>query len=79
MTTYQVLVDGDVRMTFSADFVQASSPILLEGDSTPFQVADARHRKSEAAELLNSWCRNQGGEMWSDDEEIEIVEVANAD
>lgn len=62
-------------MTFSADFVQASSPILLEGDSTPFQVADARHREREAAELLNGWCRGQGGEAWGEGEDFSVEEV----
>lgn len=67
--TYEVREGKTVLLTFRADFTQASSPIQIgtgEGgfDSTPFQVADSRHRPVEAAKLLNGWCRNQGGEAW---------------
>jgi len=51
-STYQIRVGREVRMTFSADLVEASAPIFLEGDATPFQTADARHRASEAAALV---------------------------
>lgn len=71
--TYNVLVAGAVRMTFSADFAQASSPITLDGSSTPFQVADARHRPARAAELLIGWCDGQGGAAVADGEEYEVV------
>lgn len=74
-TTYQVVVGSDVRMTFAADFAQAASPITLEGDSTPFQVADARHRPEEAARKLIAWCDSQGGGCVGDDEEYEVVVV----
>lgn len=73
-TTYQVKVGKTVRMTFEGDFAQASSPLTIEGNSTPFQVADARHRPTKAADVLNGWCRSEGGEAWSDDEEIEVIE-----
>lgn len=69
--TYEVLADHQVVLAFRADFTQASSPILIgtrhgdEFDPTPFQVADARHRPTEAAKLLNRWCRSQGGEAWA--------------
>lgn len=55
--TYQINVDGEPVATMTADFAQASSPILMDGESTPFQVADARHRKNQAAEMLlqNAW------------------------
>lgn len=72
-TTYQIKVNGDVRMTFGGDFAQASSPITLEGDSTPFQVADARHSPAKAAEMLIGWCDSQGGSNVGDDEEYEVV------
>lgn len=73
--TYQVLVGGDVRMNFTGDFTQASSPITLEGSSTPFQVADARHRPGNAARLLIDWCEMQGGSNVGGDEEYEVVAV----
>lgn len=71
--TYRVSVNGRTRMTFEGDFTQASSPLTIEGDATPLQVADARHRPAEAARLLNDWMRSQGGECWGADEQIEIV------
>lgn len=79
--TYQVVVGGAVRMRFAANFAQASCPITLEGDSTPFQVADARHRPSVAAEKLVAWCDSQGGSNVGADEEytVEVVEDETAD
>jgi hypothetical protein len=43
-----------------ADFAQASSPIQARHDggewvSTPFQVADARHRRRNALKLVLGW------------------------
>lgn len=73
MNVYIVTVDGVERMRFQANLAQASAPILLEGDATPFQTADARHDEWRAAELLNAWCRSEGGAAWGDDEEIDIV------
>jgi hypothetical protein len=64
-TTYQVINDGHVVMSFAGDFSQASSPLTLEGNSTPFQVADACHRPIEAAKLLNRWCHSEGGAAWT--------------
>lgn len=78
METYQVKVGNDVRMTFSADFAQASSPIWMDDTSTPFQVADARHRPIKAARLLIDWCNAQGVSAVEDGEEWEIVEVEEA-
>lgn len=74
-TTYQVKVGKTIRLTFDGDFSQASSPLTIDGNSTPFQVADARHRPATAAEILNNWCRSEGGEAWGEDEEITIVEA----
>lgn len=84
MAIYRATVDGVERMRFRGDFSQAASPIMLEcgepgsGDytSTPYQVADARHRPREAAEMLAGWCRNEGGEVIGEDEVIEVEEVA---
>ena len=70
--TYQVKVGGDVRLTFEGDFAQASCPLTIDGNSTPFQVADARHRPAEAARLLNEWCRSEGGEAVGPDESYTV-------
>jgi hypothetical protein len=70
--TYQVKVAGEVRMTFRADFAQAASPITLEGDSTPFQVADAKHRPEEAAQVLIGWCDSEGTPLVGEEEEYTV-------
>ena len=74
---YTARVNGDDRLNFRGDFAQASSPLEIGGDegfqSTPFQVADARHRPAIAAEILNDWCRSQGGEAWSEDEVARVA------
>lgn len=72
--TYIISVDGNERATFSANFAEASSPILIDGRSTPFQVADARHRETRAAQILIDWCRSQGGPIVDEDEDWEVEE-----
>ncbi len=75
MANYICTVDGQERMTFSGDFAQASSPLLIDGNSTPFQVADARHSPARAADLLNDWCRSEGGEAWGQNESVEVEKI----
>jgi hypothetical protein len=77
MTTYQAVIGKETRLTFAGNFAEASSPLTIDGTSTPFQVADARHRPATAAKLLNDWCRSQGGEAWGEDEadDVEVVAV----
>ena len=71
--TYTVTVNGIARLTFTADLAEASAPITWDDNEIcPFETADARHNKFEAASLLNRWLRNEGGEAWGEDEEIEI-------
>lgn len=75
--TYSVTVGGEERLRFRADLVEASAPIRIVGANgtsrpTPFQTANARHQECEAAELLNRWCRSEGGECWEEDEDYEI-------
>lgn len=38
-----------------ADLAQASSPISVDGDSTPYQTADCRHDEDEMARLVAAW------------------------
>jgi len=75
MTTnvYNILVDGDVVATMSGDFSQASSPLLFDGDSTPFQVADARHRPKDAAEMLLKWSANDGCPIVDTDADGDLI------
>ena len=79
MTTYIVTVDGSERFQIEADFSQASSPIRLDGRSTPFQVADACHYPHKAADLLIEWSENQGCPLLGEDEEFEIEELQAAE
>jgi len=74
--TYEARVNGDVRLTFSANFAEATSSLLIDGSGTPFRVCDARHRPAMAAALLNDWCRSQGGEAWGEGETIEVCEIS---
>ena len=68
MTTYRVLVNGEERLRFSADFASPESPLII---TAPFQVADVRHCPIEAARLLNDWLRS--GEMWGHKEQIVVA------
>jgi len=63
MATYSIKVNGEAVATFSANFNLASSGIELNGRSTPYQVADAKHDPDIAAELLNGWCHAEGGSI----------------
>lgn len=52
------------RLTISADFTQAGSPILYSTDGddldyTPFNVANAGHSPKRALALVNRWLRAQ--------------------
>lgn len=71
--TYEIRVGGAKVATMTADFAQASSPLLLDGESTPFQVADARHRTGCAAEKLLLWSHSQGGPLCEVDADGYIV------
>lgn len=74
MTTYEIKVDGYVVATMSGDFAQASSPLRMDGDSTPCQVADARHSPMRAAEMLLLWVNgNTSSELVETDENGDIV------
>ena len=43
---------GNDHVIMSWDPSQASAPILIDGDYTPFQTADARHRTDLAVALV---------------------------
>ena len=47
-------INGESHV-ISGDFSQASSPLWIDGKSTPFQVADARHREDIAVALCLSF------------------------
>ena len=62
------------QFDLTMDAAQASAPILVDGDATPFQTADASHGWTRAAIIVNNWARSQGGEYWpeSDDPLVEL-------
>ncbi|MBD3297945.1 MAG: hypothetical protein GF341_04760 [candidate division Zixibacteria bacterium] len=71
--TYPIQVGDELRGTMTADFTQASSAILIDGESTVFQVADTSHLPHRAARMVNDWLRDQGGELWSADEKHAVT------
>ena len=52
---YNILANGELVATMQADFKDAKSPILLNDESTPYQVGDFSHRPKIAAEALLLW------------------------
>lgn len=77
-TDQYILTIGDAEeYLVEADFSQASSPILLDGQGTPFQVADSQHSVPIAATLLYGWLQSEGALRGFDGEpsyEIEPVD-----
>lgn len=69
---------GGETVTLTADLAQASAVLYVDGESTPYQVASARHR-TDAAVLLA--CRYSWPEVeWPDPiryglDEIEATEA----
>lgn len=47
MTNIYVELDG-IEYIVSGDFAKANSPLYIDASQTPYQVADARHRRSIA-------------------------------
>ena len=60
------IIHGSDEYSVTADFSQAASPIMLDGSSTPFQVADAGHRPTRAAAIVAEWL--DLGDDWEWDE-----------
>ena len=52
---YNILANGELVATMRGDFKDAKSPILLDDESTPFQVGDFSHRPKVAAEAILLW------------------------
>lgn len=50
MDNIYVTIRGEEHIV-SGDFAQAASPLCIDGDSTPHQVADARHRREIAVAI----------------------------
>lgn len=61
MTKIQI-THGEDTYILEANFADAASPILLDGESTPYQVADARHRLQDAVTLVMEWVCSQSGD-----------------
>ena len=52
---YNILANGELVATMQADFKDAKSPILLDDESTSYQVGDFSHRPKVAAETILLW------------------------
>lgn len=53
MRVQQVRIEyGGETVTMSWDGAQASAPITVDGESTPYQTADARHSTAQAVRLV---------------------------
>ena len=53
MTTERVEIQvGSDKMVMEWDGAQAGSPITVDGECTPYQTADARHRVGDAVRLV---------------------------
>lgn len=52
---YTIYAGSQAVATMQADFKKAESPILLDGESTPYNVGDFSHRKKVAAEMILLW------------------------
>jgi hypothetical protein len=55
MAFFRYTLDWGDELEVRMDLAQASSPIILDGDPTPYQVADARHDSTEVLRLLLTW------------------------
>jgi hypothetical protein len=78
MTLYRVTLDDGSKFLMEADLVQASAPISAnfhdpneDGNwqGTPFQTADARHDKHQAAKIVNDYFRG-GPDDYSEVEKV---------
>lgn len=81
MTTYRVTLEDGQAFLMEANLSQASAPIRAnfhdgndDGDwqSTPYQTADARHSKMQAAELMARYFKG-GPDDCIDVESVEVV------
>jgi hypothetical protein len=52
---YNILANGELVATMRGDFKDAKSPILLDDESTPYNVGDFSHRPKVAAEAILLW------------------------
>lgn len=55
---------GDSKITMEWDGAQASAPILIDGESTPYQTADARHSTGAAVRLAAEYAWGRVYDTW---------------
>lgn len=82
---YIICIKNQAVATMEADFRRAECPILLDDESTPYNVGDFSHRKKVAAEMILLWENSAKGSnrasIYTDDEgerfimdDIEVIE-----
>lgn len=70
MSTQQIEITYGETVVMQWDGAQASAPILVDGDSTGYQTADARHRTEEAVRLV---CAKMWGPIYATAEDAEAA------
>jgi hypothetical protein len=55
-----VLTRWDDEFPVEADLARTDAPIYLDGDPTPFQTADAKHRVDGVLDLPDGWMADAG-------------------
>lgn len=74
---------GGESITMSWDGSEASAPIKVDGESTPYQTADARHRADRAVRLAarlawpDAGSFDEGSDEW-DDLAYKVLDEAKA-
>lgn len=74
MTKYLLTCWSD-EYVIDADLSQASAPILVDGDSTPYQTADCRHYQHELKDLIAAWLYRDTSDCDDATEEAELEEI----
>jgi hypothetical protein len=55
-----------------ANLAEASAPILVDGDSTPYQTADCRHSEDELRRQIAAWLYRDTADSEEAAEEAEL-------
>jgi hypothetical protein len=73
--TYTTTLFGD-EYSVTGDFAQASSPVLFNGATTQYQVADFSHAPTAAMRRLLEASIEAGGDDPDDDEFAGVIDEA---
>ena len=65
LTTYRIKMTFGDSLSLTCDLSQAAAPLIVDGEGTQYQTADARHSLQRAARLA---VKLQGNEWWQGDD-----------